>query len=269
MDEAVHLSDRDLTQLAQVIHARAGITLGPEKRTMIEARLAKLVRKTGRAIGDVLRRLETDDDVMDDLLNVLTTNYTTFFRESQHFTWLVDSWLAPRKAARLLRVWCAACATGEEAYSLAITLREGVEKLNSPATVELAASDLSLRALDVAKAGVYPGGHVASMDPARVRRWFQRGVGSSDGTIKVKPELRNPIRFGRHNLLATAPFEGLDLIFLRNVLIYFDDPTQAQVIANMRSALAPGGFLVVGHAENVRRMSTGFRLHGHTILEKV
>lgn len=263
------LSDRHLERLAQIVHAQAGITLGVEKRTMIEARLAKYVRSTGRPIEGILAALESEDRdrVLDDLLDVLTTNFTSFFREAAHFDWLANTWYGPQR--RAARVWCAAAATGEEPYSLAIALGEAAAQHGMLFGVELHATDLSRRALEVARLGIYPGSHVESLDRARVRRWFQRGVNAQDGTVRVKRELRDAITFARHNLLDPPPFEGLDLIFLRNVMIYFDDETQAQVLAHMHGALARGGMLVVGHAENVRRLTHGFRMHSHTILEKL
>lgn len=264
------LSERDLGRLAEAVHAAAGITLGPEKRTMIEARLAKLARRTHRPLAALLREIEQDRDgpAMSDLLDVLTTNYTSFFREADHFAWLTDRWLPAAVAERRpLGVWCAAAATGEEPCSLAISLHEGAERLGAtPPTLH--ATDISRRALEVATAGVYPAGHVATMDPARVRRWFQRGVGARDGWVRVKRELASAIAYGRHNLLEGAPVRGLDLIFLRNVLIYFDDATQTRVLENMYEALSPGGYLVIGHAENVRRLRHRFVMRTHTLLEK-
>lgn len=266
MSTQAALTDHALSRLAAIVHERAGITLGPEKREMIEARLAKLVRRTGRPIATLVRDLERDDggEVMDDLLDVLTTNFTSFFREQPHFDWLAR-WFGTRRSAR---VWCAACATGEEAYSLAITLHEASARANVLYGVELHATDLSRRALGLAQRGVYPSTLVDNLDRGLVHRWFQRGVGEQSGLVRAKRELRDGIRFGRHNLLDEPPLEQVDVIFLRNVMIYFDDPTQARVIARMREALVPGGFLVVGHAENVRRLAHGFAMHGHTILEK-
>ena len=266
----VGLSDTQLARLVAAVHATAGISLGPEKREMIEARLAKLARRTNRPLKALLAELERDQDgpAMADFLDVLTTNYTSFFREPTHFHWLAEQWL-PRALAehRPIAVWCAAAATGEEPCSLAMTLLEASAQLGIvPPTIQ--ATDISRRALEVATAGVYPESHLATMEPARVRRWFQRGVGGRSGWVRVRRELQSAIAYGRHNLLEPPPFRGLDLIFLRNVLIYFDDRTQAQVLARMREALVPGGFLVIGHAENVRRLSQGFVMHGHTILER-
>ncbi len=266
------LSERDLGMLAAAVHAAAGITLGPDKRTMVEARLAKLVRRTQRPLSALLSEIEHDRDgpAMADLLDVLTTNYTSFFRESDHFDWLANTWLPNAvRQRRPLNLWCAAAATGEEPCSLTMTVHETAERLGITPPAVIHATDISRRALEVATAGVYPDGHVASLDPARVKRWFQRGVGARSGWVRVKRELAGAISYGRHNLLDTAPFRGLDLIFLRNVLIYFDDPTQTRVLERMHEALAPGGFLVIGHAENVRRLSHRFAVRTHTTLEKL
>lgn len=265
------LSERDLGRLAEAVHAAAGITLGPEKRVMIEARLAKLSRRTQRPLSALLNEIEHDRDgsAMSDLLDVLTTNYTSFFREADHFTWLTETWLpAAVRQRRPLDIWCAAAATGEEPCSLAISLHEAAERLGVTPPGPIRATDISRRALEVASAGVYPAGHVSTLEPHRVRRWFQRGVGPRDGWIRVKRELAAAIAYGRHNLLEPAPARGLDLIFLRNVLIYFDDKTQAQVLGRMYEALAPGGFLVIGHAENVRRLQHRFVMRTHTLLER-
>jgi chemotaxis protein methyltransferase CheR len=165
-------------------------------------------------------------------------------------------------------VWCAASATGEEPYSLVMCLHEAAERLGVTPPATIRATDISRRALEIASAGVYPASHVARMDPARLRRWFQRGVGAQDGWVRVKRPLTSGVTFSRHNLLEPPPFRGLDLVFLRNVLIYFDDATQTQVLARMHEALAPGGFLVLGHAENIRRLHHGFVVHNHTLLER-
>lgn len=266
------LSERELQRLGAVVYRHAGISLGAEKRVMIEARLSKLVRRSGRSVRDLIDAVEHDPDgaVMADMLDVLTTNYTSFFREPAHFTWLETTWLPNMlRQRRGLRVWCAAAATGEEPYSLAITLREGLERAEVEVPIDFLCTDLSRRALAVAKAGVYPASHLDGLPPARTRRWFQRGVGTSVGQVRVRSELTRMLRLARHNLLEEPPMVELDLIFLRNVLIYFDDETQARVLATLRGALVPGGYLVVGHAENVRRLIRGFRMHGHTILEKV
>jgi chemotaxis protein methyltransferase CheR len=265
------LSDRDLQRLMAVVHRHAGIALGPEKRVMIEARLAKLARRSTRSLSELISAAEAEPEgpVMNDLLDVLTTNYTSFFREPAHFAWLADTWLpAMVRRRKPLRVWCAAAATGEEPYSLAITLREGLERAGVDLPLELWCTDVSRRALAVAVAGVYPAGHVQNLDPMRRRRWFRRGVGDAAGRVRVSPELAKVPTFARHNLLDPPPWSSVDLIFLRNVMIYFDDATQARLLATLHGALAPDGFLVVGHAENVRRLVRGFRMHGHSILEK-
>lgn len=265
------LSSRRISQLAALVHAHAGITLGEDKRPMIEARLAKYVRRTGRTIDALIDEIERannaqDGSLLDELIDVLTTNFTSFFREVQHFEWLGRHLEQHRKPAR---IWCAACATGEEAYSLAMTIREANERVGAFYASSLFASDLSRNALEVARRGIYPQTHLASMMPDRVHRWFQRGVGERSGTVRVKNELRDIITFSRHNLLEAPPHDQLDVVFLRNVMIYFDDTTTARVLEHMHEALVPGGFLVVGHAENVRHLARGFRLHGHTLLEKV
>jgi chemotaxis protein methyltransferase CheR len=271
MTDAVKLKDSDLGRLAAAVHAAAGITLGPEKRTMIEARLAKLARRTQRPLADLLAEIDHDreGEAMANLLDVLTTNYTSFFREPQHFGWLAETWLPAAIAARRsTEVWCAASATGEEPYSLVMCLHEAAARLGLGAPSSIRATDISRRALEVAAAGIYPATHVDTMDRGRLRKWFQRGVGEQAGWVRVKRELASSVSFSRHNLLDEPPFQGLGLIFLRNVLIYFDDATQTQVLARMHQALAPGGFLVIGHAENVGRLRHGFTMHGHTVLER-
>jgi chemotaxis protein methyltransferase CheR len=265
------LGDRQLGQLVDAIRSAAGIALGLEKREMIEARLAKLARRSDRPLESILREIEHDHDgpAMADLLDVLTTSYTAFFREPDHFDWLARVWL-PRAAAarRPLAIWCAAAATGEEPCSIAMTVHEAAAELGVAPPAVIHATDISRRALEIATAGIYPETHLAAMEPAQVKRWFQRGVGGKRGWVRARRELAGAIEYRRHNLLDPAPLRGLDLIFLRNVLIYFDDATQERVLERMREALVPGGFLVIGHAENVRRLGHGFVMHGHTILER-
>jgi chemotaxis protein methyltransferase CheR len=199
-------------------------------------------------------------------VNCLTTNLTAFFREEHHFHALVEDLRA--RAARPIRIWCNAASTGEEPYSLAMTV---VETLGISAQVRLVCSDIDTKVLATAQRGVYSA-DARGLSPERLRRHFMRGTGTNSGHIRVKPELARLIEFRSFNLMNpswAALGDPFDLVFCRNVMIYFDNPTQRKVLERMHAAMKPGGLLYVGHSENFTESRDLFRLRGKTIYERV
>jgi chemotaxis protein methyltransferase CheR len=262
----------DFERIRKLIYQRAGISLHSGKQAMVYSRLSRRLRETGHTgFGAYLGWLESAvgpaaDAEWQEFVNCLTTNLTAFFREEHHFIALVDDLRA--RASKPLRIWCNAASTGEEPYSLAMTV---VETLGVSAQAKLVCSDIDTKVLATAQRGVY-GADSRGLSPERLKRHFLRGTGANAGSIRVKPELARLIEFKPFNLMATswsALGEPFDLVFCRNVMIYFDNPTQRKVLERMHAVMRPGGLLYVGHSENFTDSRDLFRLRGKTIYERV
>jgi chemotaxis protein methyltransferase CheR len=270
------MTDREFGVFRQLVHRETGIALGPHKRALLEARLTKRLRSLQLATFSdyhhYLQRFDAGGEERRRFVNAVTTNETAFFREPGHFAHLTSTWLPGRQAAaeargerRRLRAWSAACSTGEEPYSLAMTLLAGLDVAQWD--VRILASDIDTDVLDRAEAGVYPLDGVARIPEATLRRCFLRGVGAHQGSVRVRPEVRRLITFRRLNLLEPSwPIRTqFDLIFCRNVLMYFDRDTQARLVARLERALTPDGLLLLGHAENLLGLATSMRRVTSTI----
>ncbi len=263
-----HYSYKDFQRIRRLIHERAGISLSEAKRDMVYSRLARRLRARGlRRFSEYLDLLRLGDEAeWEAFTNALTTNLTSFFREAHHFPVLAQH-AARHKPGRDFQVWCCGCSSGEEAYSIAITLAETFASLTPP--VSILASDLDTQVLRRAEEGVYAMERVELLGAERVRRFFLRGTGVQAGQARVRPELRTLVSFRPLNLLAFAwpsrkPF---DAIFCRNVMIYFDRATQAAILRRLASLLRPDGLLFVGHSESLFHVSETFRLRGKTVYE--
>jgi chemotaxis protein methyltransferase CheR len=244
------LTERDFERVRRMIHQRAGIALNESKRTMVYSRLAKRLRERDlSSFADYLDLLETDrGQEWQNFVNALTTNLTSFFREAHHFEMLAER-LRATPADQPLRLWSSAASTGEEPYSMAITACAA----RSGAEVRILATDIDTAVLETGRRGVYRDEHVEKLDPKLLQRWFQRGSGANAGKVRVRDELREIVTFRALNLLSpTWPMrERFDVIFCRNVMIYFDKPTQHAVLQRMAARLAPDGLLLIGHSENL------------------
>lgn len=265
VERDLELTDADFLRIRELIYRRAGIVLAEHKREMVYSRLARRLRHHGLTrFGDYLARLERqlESPEWDAFVNALTTNLTAFFRESHHFPLLAEH---IRQRQGPIRIWSAAASTGEEPYSLAMTLIETLGERARDARV--LATDIDTEALARARAGIYPLEQVNKLDPERVKRFFQRGTGQQAGLARIRPDLRAMVEFEPLNLLAPAwstrgPF---DAIFCRNVMIYFDKPTQARILERFAPLLKPDGLLFAGHSENFSYISQAFRLRGQTV----
>ncbi|GED22892.1 CheR family methyltransferase [Halomonas sabkhae] len=265
VERDLELTDADFSRIRHLIYQRAGIVLAEHKREMVYSRLAKRLRQHGLIrFADYLSRLErqADSSEWEAFTNALTTNLTAFFREAHHFPLLAQH---AQKQGGTLRVWSAAASTGEEPYSIAMALDEALD--GRTRNVEVLASDIDTEALRRADAGVYALDQVRKLDDARVKRYFQRGRGQHEGLARIRPELRAMVRFLPLNLLAPSwPVEGsFDAIFCRNVMIYFDKPTQARILERFAPLLKPDGLLFAGHSENFSYITETFRLRGQTV----
>ncbi|MDQ2780294.1 MAG: chemotaxis protein CheR [Pseudomonadota bacterium] len=263
------LTTADFERIRKLIHTRAGISLNAGKQAMVYSRLSRRLRETRQiSFSAYLRWLEQSagNPEWQEFVNCLTTNLTAFFREEHHFSALAEDLRA--RAASPVRIWCSAASTGEEPYSLAMTASE---TLGPAARVEIVCSDIDTNVLATAARGVYAA-DARGLSPERLKRHFLRGTAANSGFIRVKPELTRLVEFQPFNLTSaswSALGSTFDLVFCRNVMIYFDNPTQRRVLEHMHAALRPGGLLYVGHSENFSEARDLFRLRGKTIYERV
>ncbi len=259
----------DFERVRKLLHQHAGIALSPAKQDMVYSRLARRVRASGdRSFAQYLARLERRDaQEWEPFINSLTTNLTSFFREAHHFEAL-SRHLKSIAEKRPIRIWCNAASTGEEPYSIAMTVVEAFNSLTPP--VSILASDLDTNVLAQGERGVYPADRVARLPPEQVSRHFLKGNGVPEGSVQAKPELRRLITFRRLNLLdAGWPVQGpLDVIFCRNVMIYFDKQTQYDILKKFVPLLREDGLLFAGHSESFLHATDLFRSLGRTTYER-
>jgi chemotaxis protein methyltransferase CheR len=262
-------SNGDFTRVQKLIYQRAGISLHDGKRAMVYSRLSRRLRETGdRSFADYLNGLErasgaAGDAEWQEFINCLTTNLTSFFREEHHFHALADA-LKPL-AGKPIRMWCNAASTGEEPYSIAMTLLEG-----GCGSAKLLATDIDTKVLATAQRGVYAA-DARGLSPQRLQKHMMRGTGANAGFMRVRPELQKMIEFRTFNLMATAWSLGepFDMVFCRNVMIYFDHETQRKVLERIHAVMKPGSLLFVGHSENFTDSRDLFILQGKTIYKRV
>ncbi|HEU0229197.1 MAG TPA: CheR family methyltransferase [Burkholderiaceae bacterium] len=260
--------DDDITLSTRLLKARAGLVLGAHKRDMIGRVLGLRARDLGvGTVTDYLTSLQRggESTEWEHFVNAFTINHTAFFREQHHF----DSLTKFARACKTpISVWSCAASTGEEAYSIAMTLREA-----QPATdlrQAVWATDIDTQAIARARAGVYSGDRAEPIPEVLLKRYFQRGQGARTGQVRVKPLLSSLVRFDTFNLCAPAWPSGrmFDAIFCRNVMIYFDKETQVRILDHMATMLRPGGLLFAGHSENFTYLTDKFRLLGQTVYER-
>ncbi|KFC75632.1 Chemotaxis protein methyltransferase [Bosea sp. LC85] len=256
-----HLSDRHFGAIASLIESRVGIKLPGTKRTMVEGRLRKRVRALGlKGLGAYGALLFEKDGLADELVHLIdcvTTNKTDFFREPSHFDYLRNvavPHLLDRHASRpaSLKIWSAASSTGAEAYTTAMVLQD-LANAGAPLRYSILGTDISTEVLREARAAIYPRAFVAPVPAAMQQRYLMRSRDPRQDLVRVTPELRRCVQFGRLNLTDESyPFDrDVDVILCRNVLIYFDKPTQQAVISRLASHLRPGGYLMLGHSESM------------------
>jgi chemotaxis protein methyltransferase CheR len=260
-------SHRDFEEVRKMIYDHAGIALSDAKEDMVYSRLARRLRATGMgSFQEYLALIRSGDaEEWEAFVNSLTTNLTDFFREAHHFHILRD-FLRTRRE-RPITIWCSASSTGEEPYSIAMTAVEAFGGFNAP--VQVLASDLDTNVLKKGQEGMYSLERIKKLSDAQQRQFFLKGTGERASMVKVKPELAAMVKFFRLNLLdASWPVKsGLDAIFCRNVMIYFDKPTQYTMLKKMKPLLKPDGLLFMGHSEALYHATDLFRLRGQTVYE--
>jgi chemotaxis protein methyltransferase CheR len=270
-----NVSDRDFALISDLVYKHCGINLHEGKKELVQARIAKKLRMGGyRSVKEYLDRVLADESGQQfaDLVDSLSTNLTSFFRESNHFDYLSRTHL-PELLARKrklhdtrIRAWSAGCSSGEEPYTLAITLLEAVGS-GGPWDIRILATDISHPVLRTAQAGVYDKSRLESVPPGLRGKYFVQGP--QRGTFQAAPALRDLIRFNYLNLQDNWPFTGpFDIIFCRNVMIYFDKPTQERLVNRFFGCLDGGGLLFTGHSESLTGVNHRFRYIQPTIYGK-
>lgn len=273
MDREFSLSDHEFADLQRLVRNHTGIDLNDSKRELVYSRLSRRLRSLGMSsFGDYCRLLHSGvGDEVEQFANVITTNLTSFFRERHHFDFLSRQWLPALKAGdqRRVRIWSAGCATGEEPYSIAMALSEARLDL-STWDIKILATDLDSASLAQAREGRYDAPRVERLSPRQLAMWFDENAEYGARCYRIKRELQELVRFAHLNLMDKWPMRApFDLIFCRNVVIYFDQATRRSLFDRFASMQRPGAHLIVGHSENLHRLSDGYRLLGKTIYRRV
>lgn len=260
------LSDQEFRLFRDLMYKLAGISLSDAKKQLVAGRLARRLRQLElESYGDYFKRLQKDGGEMQTAVDLLTTNETYFFREPKHFDFLRNHALPGLKGSGTVRVWSGACSSGEEPYTIAMVMAEVL----GGRPWEIVASDLSTRVLDKAKEGRYTMEDAEGIPRPLLAKYCLKGVGSQEGSFMMKPELRGRIKFRQVNLNVALPDLGqFDVIFLRNVMIYFDLETKRQVIRRLLPLLRPGGYFMLSHSENLNGISDALKTVQPSIYRK-
>jgi chemotaxis protein methyltransferase CheR len=266
-DREFNFTESDFQKVRKLIYQHAGISLSDAKRDMVYSRVARRLRAVGlRSFNEYLDQLESSGDPVEweAFTNALTTNLTSFFREAHHFPILAEHLLKVKKP---ISIWCSAASTGEEPYTIAMTACEAFNTLKPP--VEIIATDIDTNVLATAESGVYPWDRVDKLSDQRLKRFFLKGKGDKAGQVRVRNELRSLITFRPLNLLSAEwPVKGqFDVIFCRNVMIYFDKQTQTTILNRFAPMMKPDALLFGGHSENFLYSTKAFKLRGKTVYE--
>ncbi len=258
ISEIPELRAKDFALIRDMAYQKFGLDLRAGKERLVSSRLGKHIRAGGFSSFDEYFRhvsSETTGEALVAMIDSLTTNHTSFLRERKHFDFLIETVLHVYRDRPAIDIWCAASSTGEEPYSILLSLLSELGESRIP-DIRIRASDISTRVLGVARKGVYSSERVAGLPPGWLKRFFLRGEGASQGLYRVKPELASKIDFRRVNLMdPITSSQEYQAIFCRNVMIYFDQKTQEGVVDRLAGCLESGGYLFVGHAESL----TGIR----------
>ncbi|MDI1308147.1 MAG: chemotaxis protein CheR [Methylotenera sp.] len=266
-DREFDFTNNDFSRVRKLIYQHAGISLSEAKSDMVYSRIGRRLRTVGfDSFKTYLDNLENENnpEEWEAFTNALTTNLTSFFREEHHFPILAEHLVSLKKP---IRIWCSAASTGEEPYTIAMTACEAFGTMKPP--VEIIATDIDTNVLATASRGVYPYERVSKLSDERRKQFFQKGTGAQEGSVRVRNELRSLITFEQLNLLDEqwTLGEPFDAIFCRNVMIYFDKPTQTKILSHFVPLMKPHAILFAGHSENFLYVSNDFHLRGKTVYE--
>jgi chemotaxis protein methyltransferase CheR len=252
------LKAREFDQIRELAYQYCGLNIHAGKEELVAARLGKVMRELDIPSFAQYYQYVTSDksgQALVVMIDALTTNHTSFFREPQHFEFLSNVILPALANRPRIDIWSAACSTGEEPYSLAMATLEHYEKTHAP-EIRIMATDISTRAIAAGELGVYPVERIQGMDRAVIKKYLLRGSGKSEGLCRIKPQVRGLVQFQRTNLMEPFPNIGMfPLILCRNIMIYFDAPTQEQLVRRLCQQLEPGGYLFIGHSESLNGIS--------------
>ena len=268
-------SEMDFYLLQQLVLRHTGISLSERKQDLVYGRLSRRLRVLHMDDFHEYCNLIDDghEDELEHFVNAITTNLTSFFRENHHFEHLkniiIPELIKSKAHSRRLRIWSAGCSSGEEPYSIAIALREAIPHIDSW-DVKILATDLDSNVIANAVKAIYPMDRVADLAESRLKKWFQKGTGQHKDMVRVVPSVRKLISFRHLNLINEWPMKGpIDMIFCRNVVIYFDKHTQIKLFERYANIMSPGGHLFIGHSESLRQVTERFELLGNTIYKKI
>ncbi|NNE64448.1 MAG: protein-glutamate O-methyltransferase CheR [Gammaproteobacteria bacterium] len=270
-DKEFEFTSEDFDYLRGIVTRTTGIVAPDDKYTMYYSRLARRLRSLGlptfAAYRDFLKNNQESESI--ELVNAVTTNLTSFFREKHHFDYIRDT-LIPEKIRQgdyRLRIWSAGCSTGEEPYTIAITLLDSIADI-SRWDIKILATDIDSNVLKTASAGIYDSNRVSSLELGILRRHFKKGSASNQGKVRVNPVMQNLVQFRQLNLLHNWPIaDKMDFIFCRNVVIYFDKDTKAGLVDRFANQLKADGLLFMGHSESLYKATDRFSLLGKTIYQ--
>lgn len=271
-----NFTDRDFKRIQQLVSQHTGISLSDAKRDMVYSRLARRLREVDlQDFGSYCALIDSPagESELINFTNAITTNLTSFFRENHHFDYLQKTLLPElmktNAHTRRIRLWSAGCSTGEEPYSLAIAIREVIPE-RSGWDIKILATDLDSNVLAKGQSGIYDAERIAGLSKQRVKNWFLRGKGDKDHLVRVHPSLQEMISFKRLNLMSEWPIKGpFDFMFCRNVVIYFDKPTQSVLFDRYAGLLVDDARLFLGHSETMFKVCDRFKLIGNTIYQKI
>lgn len=263
-------SDKEFSRIIELVNQWTGIHLSLEKKPLTYSRYSKIIRRRRlKGFADYIALVEKgDDEVTREFINSITTNFTSFYREDHHFTFLQNH-LFSAANKHPVKIWSAGCSTGEEPYTIAMTIKEAQIR-NGDIEAHLLATDLDRDVLARAEAGVYTADRIEGLSKERRKNFFLKGRGKKLGSVRVKPELRNLIDFAQLNLMDSWSLpHNMDIIFCRNVMIYFSKATQKTLIDKFAKVQSVGSKLVIGHSENIGIENSQYKLIGKTIYERV
>jgi len=274
-EQVLEFTDKDFNLIRKLVSRHTGISLSEQKRDLVYGRLSRRLRAHGLSrFSDYCALIENKSgNELEHFTNAITTNLTAFFREQHHFEFLakesVPLMLERYRSTGRLRIWSAGCSTGEEAYSIAITLRESISGIDNR-DIKILATDLDSKVVQTAANGVYAASRIEGMSRERAQRWFKHGKGSSEGKVKIAPELRKLITFKQLNLMHDWPMAGMfDAIFCRNVVIYFDKPTQKKLFKRFEKIMHTESNLFIGHSETLHNINNQFQLINKTVYRRL
>jgi chemotaxis protein methyltransferase CheR len=257
------ISDQDFNLFAKLVYDKTGINLAQgNKKQLLQSRVNKVLRtrniQTYRDYYQIIKN-DSSGSELEDFINLISTNVTHFFREEQHFRFLREQWFPhfDFKSTNTVRIWCSASSTGEEPYSISITMKE---LLGDKVPYDIFASDIDTKVLQKASKGIYPLASVEKMDKSLLKKYFQEGKGNASGYVKVKENIRKHVNYHRVNLI--EPFRlphKFDIVFCRNVMIYFDTPTKQAIVEKFFNVMNPDSVLCIGHSESLNGFKHPFK----------